>query len=63
MDEEEPPAAPADLVKVNTTYFRVYARHRHLMRVIREAAASAPEFARLWQAFVDAARSGRRRRS
>lgn len=38
----------ADLVKVNTTYFRAYARHRHLMRVIREAAASAPEFARLW---------------
>ena len=38
----------AELIEANTRYFTVYARQRHLFRVMREAAAVNPEFARLW---------------
>lgn len=38
----------AELVAANTSYFEAYARRRHLFRVMREAAAVNPEFARLW---------------
>lgn len=38
----------AELVEANTRYFAAYARQRHLFRVMREAAAVNPEFARLW---------------
>jgi AcrR family transcriptional regulator len=38
----------AELIRANTQYFAVYARQRHLFRVMREAAAVNPEFARLW---------------
>jgi AcrR family transcriptional regulator len=38
----------ADLVAANRAYFSTYARHRHVIRVMREAAATNPEFGRLW---------------
>jgi len=38
----------AELVEANTNYFAAYARQRHLFRVMREAAAVNPDFARLW---------------
>lgn len=38
----------ADLVAANRAYFSSYARHRHLVRVMREAAATNPEFGRMW---------------
>jgi AcrR family transcriptional regulator len=38
----------AELIRANTNYFAVYARQRHLFRVMREAAAVNPDFARLW---------------
>ena len=38
----------AELVEANTRYFAAYARRRHLFRVMREAAAVNPDFARLW---------------
>jgi AcrR family transcriptional regulator len=37
-----------ELIRANTNYFAAYARQRHLFRVMREAAAVNPEFARLW---------------
>jgi AcrR family transcriptional regulator len=37
-----------DLVAANRAYFSTYARHRHVIRVMREAAATNPEFGRLW---------------
>jgi AcrR family transcriptional regulator len=37
-----------ELIRANTNYFAVYARQRHLFRVMREAAAVNPDFARLW---------------
>jgi AcrR family transcriptional regulator len=36
------------LIEANTKYFAAYARQRHLFRVMREAAAVNPDFARLW---------------
>lgn len=36
------------LIEANTRYFAAYARQRHLFRVMREAAAVNPDFARLW---------------
>lgn len=38
----------AELIEANTRYFTAYARQRHLFRVMREAAAVNPDFARLW---------------
>jgi AcrR family transcriptional regulator len=40
----------ASLIEVNTTYLQTYARHRHMLRLLREAgAASANEgFQQLW---------------
>jgi AcrR family transcriptional regulator len=38
----------AELVAANRAYFSTYARHRHVIRVMREAAATNPEFGRLW---------------
>jgi AcrR family transcriptional regulator len=38
----------ADLVTANRAFFSAYARHRHVIRVMREAAATNPEFGRLW---------------
>ena len=38
----------AELIEANTRYFAAYARQRHLFRVMREAAAVNPDFARLW---------------
>jgi AcrR family transcriptional regulator len=38
----------AELIEANTNYFAAYARRRHLFRVMREAAAVNPGFARLW---------------
>jgi AcrR family transcriptional regulator len=38
----------AELIEANTSYFAAYARQRHLFRVMREAAAVNPDFARLW---------------
>ena len=46
--EHRPTVDLADLVEANTRYFAAYARQRHLFRVMREAAAVNPEFARLW---------------
>ena len=47
----------SELVSANRAYFSAYARHRHVIRVMREAAATNPEFGRLWlkirQGFVD----------
>jgi len=40
----------SDLIAANRAYFSTYARHRHLLRVLREAAATNPEFGRLWLA-------------
>lgn len=37
-----------ELVGANRAYFSTYARHRHVIRVMREAAATNPEFGRLW---------------
>ena len=46
-----------ELVAANRGYFSAYARHRHVIRVMREAAATNPEFGRLWlgirQGFLD----------
>lgn len=38
------------LIEANTTYLHTYARHRHILRLIREAAASSPNdgFQDLW---------------
>lgn len=38
------------LVETNTTYLRTYARHRHILRLLREAAAASPNdgFQALW---------------
>lgn len=46
------PASLDSLVAQTTTYLTVYARHRHLLRVMREAAASSAEegFTALWLA-------------
>jgi AcrR family transcriptional regulator len=38
----------SDLVAANRAYFSTYTRHRHVIRVMREAAATNPEFGRLW---------------
>src|SRR5438105_9130552 len=38
----------SELVAANRAFFWAYARHRHVFRVMREAAASNPEFGRLW---------------
>ena len=38
----------AQLTRANTRYFAAYARQRHIFRVMREAAAVNPDFARLW---------------
>jgi AcrR family transcriptional regulator len=38
----------AELIGANRAYFSTYARHRHVIRVMREAAATNPEFGRLW---------------
>jgi AcrR family transcriptional regulator len=38
----------SDLIAANRAYFSTYARHRHLVRVLREAAATNPEFGHLW---------------
>jgi AcrR family transcriptional regulator len=38
----------SDLVSANRAYFSTYARHRHITRVLREAAAVNPKFQRLW---------------
>jgi AcrR family transcriptional regulator len=47
----------ADLVAANRAFFSAYARHRHVIRVMREAAATNAEFGRLWlqirRAFVE----------
>jgi AcrR family transcriptional regulator len=47
----------ADLITANRAFFSTYARHRHLIRVMREAAATNPEFGALWlkirRGFVD----------
>jgi len=47
----------ADLVAANRAFFSTYARHRHVIRVMREAAATSAEFGRLWlkirRAFVE----------
>ena len=47
----------SELVASNKAYFWAYARHRHTFRVMREAAATNPEFRRLWleirRRFVD----------
>ena len=47
----------ADLVAANRAFFSAYARHRHVIRVMREAAATDAEFGRLWlqirRAFVE----------
>lgn len=38
------------LIEANTTYLQTYARHRHILRLLREAAASSPNdgFQDLW---------------
>lgn len=38
------------LIEANTTYLHAYARHRHILRLLREAAAASPEdgFQDLW---------------
>lgn len=40
----------ASLIESNTTYLHSYARHRHVLRVLREAAAASPNdgFLQLW---------------
>ena len=38
----------SDLIAANRAYFSTYARHRHLVRVLREAAATNADFGRLW---------------
>jgi len=38
----------SELVAANRAYFAAYARHRHVIRVMREAAATNPDFGRLW---------------
>ncbi|WP_068395774.1 TetR/AcrR family transcriptional regulator [Kribbia dieselivorans] len=40
----------ASLVETNSTYLHTYARHRHILRLLREAAASSPNdgFQSLW---------------
>lgn len=40
----------ASLVDANTTYLHTYARHRHTLRLLREAAAASPNdgFLQLW---------------
>lgn len=38
----------SELVAANRAFFSSYARNRHVIRVMREAAATNPEFARLW---------------
>ena len=38
----------SELIAANRAYFSTYARHRHLVRVLREAAATNPEFGGLW---------------
>jgi AcrR family transcriptional regulator len=38
----------SDLVAANRAFFSTYARHRHVIRVMREAAATNPEFGKLW---------------
>jgi AcrR family transcriptional regulator len=47
----------SDLITANRAFFSTYARHRHVIRVMREAAATNPEFGRLWlkirRGFVD----------
>ncbi|HEY4409680.1 MAG TPA: TetR/AcrR family transcriptional regulator [Acidimicrobiia bacterium] len=47
----------SDLTAANRAFFSTYARHRHVIRVMREAAATNPEFGRLWlkirRGFVD----------
>jgi AcrR family transcriptional regulator len=42
------PPVLSELIRANTSYFAAYARQRHLFRVMREAAAVNPDFARLW---------------
>jgi AcrR family transcriptional regulator len=37
-----------ELVGANRAYFSTYARHRHVIRVMREAAATNLEFGKLW---------------
>ena len=37
-----------ELVAANRAYFSTYARHRHVIRVMREAAATNPDFGQLW---------------
>ena len=46
--DHHPAVDRAELVEANTRYFAAYARQRHLFRVMREAAAVNPDFARLW---------------
>jgi AcrR family transcriptional regulator len=47
----------SELISANRAFFTAYARHRHVIRVMREAAATNPEFGRLWlqirHAFVE----------
>jgi AcrR family transcriptional regulator len=47
----------SELVAANRAYFAAYARHRHVIRVMREAAATNRDFGQLWlkirQGFVD----------
>lgn len=40
----------ASLIESNTTYLRSYARHRHIVRLLREAAAASPDdgFLQVW---------------
>ncbi|MDT0201657.1 TetR/AcrR family transcriptional regulator [Nocardioides sp. AE5] len=40
----------ASLIETNTTYLHTYARHRHILRLLREAAAASPNdgFQSLW---------------
>jgi len=38
----------ADLIAANRAFFSTYARHRHVIRVMREAAATNREFGGLW---------------
>jgi AcrR family transcriptional regulator len=38
----------AELVGANRAYFSTYARHRHVIRVMREAAATNRDFGQLW---------------
>jgi AcrR family transcriptional regulator len=38
----------SELVAANRAFFAAYTRHRHVIRVMREAAATNPDFGRLW---------------